>query len=103
MQIDGIGAKALSALDSVGLQNTAGTASAGGSDEFANILSDAMKTADETDATATAGTEALLSGNVNDLHDVVIEAEKADIALRLTVQIRNKAIDAYSEVMRMQV
>jgi flagellar hook-basal body complex protein FliE len=38
-----------------------------------------------------------------DLHDVMIAMEKADISLRLLVQVRNKAVDAYHEIMRMQV
>jgi flagellar hook-basal body complex protein FliE len=41
-------------------------------------------------------------GNV-DLHEMMIAMEKADISLRFLVQVRNKAIDAYQEIMRMQV
>lgn len=40
--------------------------------------------------------------NVN-LHHLMISMEKADISLRLMVQVRNKAIDAYQEIMRMQI
>jgi len=43
------------------------------------------------------------TGGPVDLHDVMISMEKADISLRLLVQVRNKAIDAYKEIMRMQV
>ena len=45
----------------------------------------------------------LAAGKVNDVAEVVIAGQKAQIALNLTVQIRNKAIDAYQELMRMQV
>lgn len=38
-----------------------------------------------------------------DIHDVVIAGEKAKLSLELTLQIRNKAIEAYQEIMRMQV
>ena len=41
-------------------------------------------------------------GDVN-LHDAMVALEKADIALRYTVQVRNKAVEAYQEIMRMQV
>lgn len=37
------------------------------------------------------------------LHDVIIAAEKADLSLQLAVQSRNRIVDAYQEVMRMQI
>lgn len=46
--------------------------------------------------------EAAVGGDV-DLHDVMIASEKAGIATQLTLQIRNKMVEAYQEVMRMQV
>jgi flagellar hook-basal body complex protein FliE len=45
----------------------------------------------------------MVNGNVNDLHNVMIAVEKAEIMLRLAVQVRDKAVSAYQEVMRMQV
>ncbi len=50
--------------------------------------------------------QAVLKSNMGenvDLHEMMIAMEKADISLRLMVQLRNKAIDAYHEIMRMQV
>ena len=41
-------------------------------------------------------------GKGHDLHDVMIAGEKADLSLRLLLQIRNKLLDAYQEIMRMQ-
>ena len=37
------------------------------------------------------------------IHSVVLAGEKAEVALQLTLQIRNKVLDAYNEVMRMQI
>lgn len=45
----------------------------------------------------------LATGEVDNLHDVMIAAEKANIALQLTMSIRNKVVDAYREIMRMQI
>lgn len=45
----------------------------------------------------------LVTGQLDDIHQVMIAAEKADLAFQLTVQIRNKVLDAYQEIMRMQV
>ncbi len=46
---------------------------------------------------------ALAAGQVEDISQVVIAAEKADIAVQLTLAVRNKAVEAYQEIMRMQV
>lgn len=45
----------------------------------------------------------LVTGDLQDLHQVMIAAEKANLAFQLTLQIRNKVVEAYQEVMRMQV
>lgn len=45
----------------------------------------------------------LLTGDLQDLSQVTIAAEKADLSFRLTMEIRNKVIEAYQEIMRMQV
>jgi flagellar hook-basal body complex protein FliE len=43
------------------------------------------------------------AGKIDNIHQVTLAAEKADIALQFTMQIRNKIMDAYSEIMRMQI
>lgn len=70
---------------------------------FKSVLEGLIANANETDAADKAANLELLSGNLDNMHDVIIAGEEADIALRLTVQIKNKAMDAYSEIMRMQV
>ena len=45
----------------------------------------------------------LASGKDVNLHNTMIELEKADIALKYTVQLRNRALNAYEELMRLQV
>ncbi|MGI5891303.1 MAG: flagellar hook-basal body complex protein FliE [Bacillota bacterium] len=42
----------------------------------------------------------MATGEANNLHDITINIAKADLALQTFVQIRNKALDAYNEVMR---
>jgi flagellar hook-basal body complex protein FliE len=48
-------------------------------------------------------TEALATGKAPDIHTVMITAEKATISLQLATTIRNKAMEAYQEIMRMQM
>jgi flagellar hook-basal body complex protein FliE len=47
-------------------------------------------------------TEEFAVGKSHDLHEIMIASEKADLSFRLLVQIRNKVLDAYQEIMRMQ-
>jgi len=53
-----------------------------------------------TDAAAKEGAIKVATGQSDDLHTFMIEAAKADLALQTLVQIRNKALEAYSEIMR---
>lgn len=70
--------------------------------DIKNAFSELLKQAMETDSADKEKNIELLSGETDSLHDVMISAEKADLALLLAVQIRNKVIDAYNEIMRMQ-
>ncbi len=47
--------------------------------------------------------EKLISGEVSNLEELMFQIEKADISLRLVTEIRNKALESYQEIMRMQV
>ncbi len=74
---------------------------AGGTD-FAGALKSALQGVDnlQLDADAEARKQATGAGN---LHETALAMEKADVALRLAVKARNKAVDAYQEVMRMSI
>lgn len=48
-------------------------------------------------------TSQLVTGDVKDIHEVMIASQKASLSLQLTVQVRNKVVEAYQEVMRMQL
>lgn len=71
--------------------------------QFSGFLSDAMSKINENQQTVAKLEEQFISGDLTDIHQVLIEAEKASVGLELTVQVRNKAIDAYQEIMRMQI
>ncbi|MDR0293589.1 MAG: flagellar hook-basal body complex protein FliE [Oscillospiraceae bacterium] len=70
---------------------------------FSDFLSEAMADTVAGDyASKTAGI-GLLLGEDPDLHSIPIAEQKAEILLNLTVQIRNKMVESYQEIMRMQV
>jgi len=52
---------------------------------------------------AEAAAVSLALGEVHDVHQVTLAMEKADLMLQLTIRIRNKAIEAYQEISRMQI
>lgn len=70
---------------------------------FANILTDAFANTNATDAITQNGTMELLTGENDDLSGLLLDMQKAELALQLTLQIRNKIMDAYNEVMRMSI
>lgn len=70
---------------------------------FSNILKEAIETVNETQNISNEKTNSLIRGDIENLHDVMISAQKASITLEATVQVHRKVIDAYNEIMRMQV
>lgn len=70
---------------------------------FADTLNAAIGSVNELQKTSDKAMQNLATGRTDNVADVMIAAEKADIALKLMVQVRNKIIDAYQEVMKMQV
>lgn len=72
-------------------------------DQFSNILKSAIENVNASQIKSDQKTKAFAAGEITDLHDVMITAQKAAVTLETTVQIQRKVIDAYNEVMRMQV
>jgi flagellar hook-basal body complex protein FliE len=70
---------------------------------FADMLADAVNQTNEAQLAADKAAVALQTGKAENLHEVMLSMEEADISMRLLVQMRNKALDAYQEIMRMQV
>ena len=79
------------------------TAVEGGTKSFSEFLTGALGEVNKLQASSAKASFDLAAGNLQDLSQVTIAAEKANIALQLTMQVRNKMIDAYQEVMRMTV
>lgn len=70
--------------------------------DFKNILMDALDEVNDAEKTAQSIDEMLAVGDVDNIHELRIEAMKADLTLNLAVEVRNKVIDAYNEIMRLQ-
>lgn len=69
---------------------------------FQNHLQDALKELNTLQNSSDVAFERLLTGDI-EFHDAMIIAEKANLALQLTMAIRTKLLEAYQDIMRMQV
>ena len=70
---------------------------------FADTLREAVHQVNQLHLDADKKAQELASGKTDDIAGVMIATEKAEIALRAMVQVRNKIIDAYQDIMKMQV
>lgn len=70
---------------------------------FGETLTQAIGDVNSLQAEAGNAVNRMVSGEATDLHEVMIAVEKAKTSFDLLMEVRNKAIDAYREIMRMQV
>jgi flagellar hook-basal body complex protein FliE len=78
-------------------------AGAPSSDGFSHMLDGLVSAVDGKEAQADAITTNVLLGNTGQLHQSVIALQEASTALSLMVAVRNKLVESYQELMRMQV
>lgn len=70
---------------------------------FGEFLSDSMSKVNSMQAEANTAIERLVTGQTKNIHETMLAVEKADIAFRTMNQIRMKVLDAYKEVLKMQI
>lgn len=70
---------------------------------FGELLAQGLEHVKSLQADADAAVLQLALGETDNLHQVMTAVERASIALELTIAIRNRLVDAYQELMRMQV
>ncbi len=71
--------------------------------DFKEMLMDAIADVSKLEKESDAITEDFIAGKTDSIHSVLIAAEKASISLEMVVEVRNKVLDAYNEIMRMQI
>jgi flagellar hook-basal body complex protein FliE len=82
---------------------TGTTAPSAAAPEFGAWLSQAVGRVNQDVAKADQALQMLATGQADSLHQVMIALEEARIGVQLLVQVRNRLLDAYQEVLRMQV
>lgn len=98
MAIDGVRSATQALQTQVSRQTEAGSA-----EGFGQALTDAAKQVSGLENQANAMAQQVAAGDVSELHNAMLAMQKASMALELTVQVRNKVLDAYQEIMRMQI
>ncbi|MBI3967327.1 MAG: flagellar hook-basal body complex protein FliE [Chloroflexi bacterium] len=91
----------IGSIPSVG---TGGSAAAGRVvNSFGEALLDAVQSLDQVQKVADSTGLALAAGEPVELHEVMLAQDRANLDFSLAVQVRNKLVDAYQEIMRMQI
>lgn len=74
-----------------------------GSVNFGDLLKDALKDVNNAQLNADEAIKKVLNGETQDIHETMIALQKADVSLKLMMEVRNKLLEAYQEIMRTQV
>ena len=82
------------------LGGAAGAKPTGG---FGDVLKGKLTELNESQKSAEVATQEITTGKAEDLAQTMMHVQQADIALQFATQVRNKAIEAYQEILRMQV
>lgn len=114
IQVDGPGGGAVSdarverVMRDNGMSSPGGGAGAAGGAEgggrtFGQMLEKSLEQVNEHQVQADHAVKELVAGKSKNIHETMLAIERADMSLKLAMQVRNKILDAYREVMRMQV
>lgn len=69
---------------------------------FDNILSSSLESLNDQQVAANEATTGMVTGEIDNLHNVMIQTTEAQLSLELAIQVRNKAIEAYNDIKNMQ-
>jgi flagellar hook-basal body complex protein FliE len=78
-------------------------AATGSSSDFGSMVLDGIDNLEKVQDKASGLSVKAATGDLTSIHDYTIAATEADVTTQLTVAVRNKAVDAFNEIMRMQV
>ena len=84
-------------------QMTQAVTGAGQPGEFQSALSSAINAIESQSNAASDSVQKFLTGENEELHTTVLATQKAELAFELGLQVRNKVVDAYQEIMKMQM
>jgi flagellar hook-basal body complex protein FliE len=80
-----------------------GSAAGAAGGDFRSVLAGAIDRVEKVQANASQAVDRYLSGDGEELHSAAVAVQRAELSLDLFLQVRNKVVSAYQEVMRMQL
>jgi flagellar hook-basal body complex protein FliE len=98
-QVGGVGTP----NDLAQLDQTASATQPAGSGGFGSMLSNAISSLEQTQVDAAGASQSLVAGTATDPTQVVMAVERARLSMQLASQIRNKAVEAYTDIFHTQV
>lgn len=84
--------------DTLGVKNTKASETS-----FSDVINEAITKVNDLQIESSKKTEEFITGATDDIHSVIMAGSKADLALQMTLQVRNKVMEAYKEIMNMQM
>ena len=86
-----------------GVEPVDGTAAQPGSEGFGGMLTNAISKLSESQTQGAGAAQSLVDGTASDPTSVVMQVERAQLAMQLASQVRNKAVEAYTDIFHTQV
>jgi flagellar hook-basal body complex protein FliE len=80
-----------------------GAPASGSGGAFQNVLTDAINKVESFQTNANTAVNNFLNGEGEELHHVAMATQQADLSFQMFMQVRNKVVAAYNQVMQMQV
>jgi len=93
----------ISAAPIIEAPGLASVSPAQGGGEFKSLLSSAINHVTTAQNNADASVKSFLNGDSDELHSTILATQRADLEFDMFMQVRNKVVSAYQEIMRMQV
>ena len=85
------------------INNLNKSASKNKSTDFGKLFNDAINDVNRLQVESDEATNSFINGETDNIHNVMIASSKANLALQMTIQVRNKVMDAYNEIMNMNL
>ena len=83
--------------------NPVSTRTAAANTSFAEIVADEFRSSNAAQVKADEAIQGLVTGKTTNIEETVMSVVKADLSFRMLLEIRNRVVEAYQEIMRMQV
>jgi flagellar hook-basal body complex protein FliE len=91
----------LSSISQISTDVAAPAAGDGGTSSFKDIFNGAIGEVENSRSSASKSVEQFLSGDGGDLHSTILATQRADLEFQMFMQVRNKVVSAYQEIMKM--